>query len=308
MISSASRRLLSGPAKAAAAKAAAKPSGAGAAAAKPKRVVVVDGVRIPFALSQTIYSELMAVDLMRMAVSGLVNKTGLAGADVDYLLLGTVIQEPRTSNIAREAAMHAGLPTSVPAHTVGAPARDRTSNVANRMFRNTPRRLVPAQVTLACVSANAAICQGAEKILAGQADVVIAGGCETFSDVPIRFSRPARGPRRNAAPGGLLLRGVGATPRGASGIVREDQSRRRGAASVIVRRDRSRRRRGPRARSSEGTGRGDGRGARARRSRRPSSTPRRPGGLGVLRDDAAKKMGKTVARRSGSASSARRKP
>ena len=220
MISSASRRLLSGPAKAAAAKAAAKPSGAGAAAAKPKRVVVVDGVRIPFALSQTIYSELMAVDLMRMAVSGLVNKTGLAGADVDYLLLGTVIQEPRTSNIAREAAMHAGLPTSVPAHTVGAPARDRTSNVANRMFRNTPRRLVPAQVTLACVSANAAICQGAEKILAGQADVVIAGGCETFSDVPIRFSRPARGPRRNAAPGGLLLRGVGATPRGASGIVR----------------------------------------------------------------------------------------
>ena len=47
-------------------------------------------------------------------------------------------------------------------------------------------------IAQACISANAAICAGAEKIMTGHADVVIAGGCETFSDVPIRLSRVLR--------------------------------------------------------------------------------------------------------------------
>lgn len=45
---------------------------------------------------------------------------------------------------------------------------------------------------MACISANQAITTGAEKIMSGQADVVVCGGCETFSDVPIRFSKPLR--------------------------------------------------------------------------------------------------------------------
>ncbi|KAJ1452914.1 beta-ketoacyl-CoA thiolase [Pelagophyceae sp. CCMP2097] len=129
-----------------------------------RTVVVVDGVRIPFAMSSTVYNDLMAVDLARMALTGLMTKTGLDPKLVDYLLYGTVIAETKTANIAREAGMHAGLPISLPAHTV----------------------------SLACVSSNVAICQGAEKIIAGQADVVIAGGCETMSDVPIKFQRPVR--------------------------------------------------------------------------------------------------------------------
>mmetsp|Transcript_4236 Transcript_4236/g.17183 ORF Transcript_4236/g.17183 Transcript_4236/m.17183 type:complete len:470 (-) Transcript_4236:316-1725(-) len=133
-------------------------------APKKRNVVLVDGVRIPFALSSTVYDDCLAVDLARASLTGLVTKLGLDASLVDYVLWGTVVQEPRTSNIAREAAMHAGIPKGVPAHTV----------------------------TMACVSANAAICQGAEKILAGQADVVIAGGCETFSDAPIRYARPVR--------------------------------------------------------------------------------------------------------------------
>jgi len=44
----------------------------------------------------------------------------------------------------------------------------------------------------ACISSNAAICAAADKIVAGHASVVIAGGCETFSDVPIRLTRPLR--------------------------------------------------------------------------------------------------------------------
>ena len=97
----------------------------------------MDGARIPFAMAGTKYKDQMAVDLMRYALRGLLTKTALPVEEVDYVLCGTVVQEPRTSNIAREAAMHAGLPHDIPAHTV----------------------------SLACVSANAAICQGAEKIL-----------------------------------------------------------------------------------------------------------------------------------------------
>jgi len=106
----------------------------------------------------------MAYDLGRMALKGLLGRTAMDPSLVDYVTFGTVSQEVRTSNIAREASLGAGFPKNVPSHTV----------------------------TQACISANAAICSGAEKILCGRADVVVAGGAETFSDVPIRFSRPIR--------------------------------------------------------------------------------------------------------------------
>lgn len=127
-------------------------------------VVVVAGVRLPFATSTTIYHDQLAVDLQRAAIHGLLAQSGLDKNEVDYVICGNVIQEVRTSNVAREAALHAGLPLHVGAHTV-------------------------AQ---ACISANLAICTGAEKILTGKASVVIAGGCETFSDLPIRLKRSIR--------------------------------------------------------------------------------------------------------------------
>uniref|UniRef100_M4B4R3 acetyl-CoA C-acyltransferase n=1 Tax=Hyaloperonospora arabidopsidis (strain Emoy2) TaxID=559515 RepID=M4B4R3_HYAAE len=129
-----------------------------------KRVVVVDGIRLPFAKSGTVYKDVIAYDMMREAFKGLLTKTALDPTAIDYVIAGTVIQEVGTSNIAREAALGAGIPKHVPAHTV----------------------------TQACISSSQAICSGAEKILAGHADVVLAGGVETFSDVPIRFSKPIR--------------------------------------------------------------------------------------------------------------------
>ena len=119
---------------------------------------------IPFTTAGSVYGKYLAVDLGRLALKGLLTKTALDPASIDYLYYGTVIQETRTSNIAREASMGAGIPYSVPSHTV----------------------------SMACISANQAITAGAEKILSGQADIVVAGGCETFSDVPIRFSRAIR--------------------------------------------------------------------------------------------------------------------
>ena len=83
-----------------------------------KTVVVVDGIRLPFAMSSTIYSDQLGVDLQRLAFKGLIDKTAISKEDIDYVIAGTVIQEVRTSNIAREAAINAGLPNRIGAHTV----------------------------------------------------------------------------------------------------------------------------------------------------------------------------------------------
>jgi len=94
-----------------------------------KNVVVVDGVRLPFAMTSTIYEDQLAVDLQRLAFQGLLTKTALDKKDVDYIIAGTVIQEVRTSNIAREAAINAGFPASIGAHTV-AMVRGWTNNLS----------------------------------------------------------------------------------------------------------------------------------------------------------------------------------
>lgn len=127
-------------------------------------IVLVDGCRIPFLRSGSAYKDLMAYDLARMALSGLLSRTGIDPAIVDRVIMGTVIQEVSTSNIARDAALAAGFPNTVPGFTV----------------------------TLACISSNLAITSGMEAIKSGQAEIVVAGGTEIMSDVPIRFKRPVR--------------------------------------------------------------------------------------------------------------------
>ncbi|KAL1527555.1 hypothetical protein AB1Y20_008943 [Prymnesium parvum] len=129
-----------------------------------RNVVLIDGCRLPFQPAGTVYKKLVAYDLARLALQGLLTKTGVSPSAVDYVMMGQVIQEVRNSNIARDASLGAGLPMSTAAHTV----------------------------TQACISANQAICTGISQIQTGVSDVVIAGGVETFSDVPIRFSKPIR--------------------------------------------------------------------------------------------------------------------
>ncbi|XP_078460916.1 trifunctional enzyme subunit beta, mitochondrial [Lampetra fluviatilis] len=129
-----------------------------------KNVVLVDGVRTPFLMSGTSYNDMMPHDLARGALQGLLSRTGLPTDAVDYIVLGTVIQEVKTSNVAREAALGAGFSDRIPAHTV----------------------------TMACISSNQAMTTGFGLIAAGQCDVVVAGGVEFMSDVPIRHSRKMR--------------------------------------------------------------------------------------------------------------------
>jgi hypothetical protein len=83
-----------------------------------KNVVIVAGVRLPFSMTSTIYKDELAVDLQRLAIQGLLTQTALPKHEVDYVICGNVIQEVRTSNIAREAAINAGLPHTIGAHTI----------------------------------------------------------------------------------------------------------------------------------------------------------------------------------------------
>lgn len=129
-----------------------------------RSVVLIDGCRLPFQPSSTTYNNHTAYDLARLALTGIMTKTGVEPSAIDYVLMGTVIQESRNSNIARDAALGAGIPSSVPAHTV----------------------------TQACISSSQAICSAISQIQTGQHEIVVAGGVETMSDVPIRFSKPIR--------------------------------------------------------------------------------------------------------------------
>lgn len=129
-----------------------------------RQVVIVDGARTPFLRSGTAFADQMAYQLGGMAVAGLMQRTALDPATIDRVIMGTVIAEPRTSNLAREIVLTAGLPHTIHAFTV----------------------------TAACTSSNVAIASAVEAIAVGAADVVVAGGAETLSDVPIRFSRPVR--------------------------------------------------------------------------------------------------------------------
>jgi acetyl-CoA acyltransferase len=136
----------------------------GVSGAGSRTPVLIDGCRIPFQRAGTAYTDLMAYDMGRMALKGLLMRTGVDTDIVDRVVMGTVIQDVETSNIAREAALGAGFPNHVPAFTV----------------------------TMACISSNQAITSGADLIRGGLADTIVAGGTETMSDPPIRFQRSVR--------------------------------------------------------------------------------------------------------------------
>ncbi|VDK70237.1 unnamed protein product [Litomosoides sigmodontis] len=133
---------------------------------KPDRpnIVLVDAVRTPFLQSRTMFKNMMAMDLQRAALLALVERTKVSVDEVGHIVCGTVIQEYRTSNVAREAALTAGFSKKVPAHTV----------------------------TLACISSNVAITDVMNMIAIGYCNAGIAGGVELLSDVPIRYNRKAR--------------------------------------------------------------------------------------------------------------------
>ena len=126
-----------------------------------RRVAIVAGLRTPFERSGTLFKSLTSQDLGRAVVAELVARTGLDGEEVDTLVFGTVVPSVLAPNIAREVALLPMLPKGIPAVTV----------------------------SRACTSANQAITDAADQIALGHANVAIAGGAESLSNVPILHSR-----------------------------------------------------------------------------------------------------------------------
>ncbi|HEY8849998.1 MAG TPA: acetyl-CoA C-acyltransferase FadI [Thermoanaerobaculia bacterium] len=125
------------------------------------RVAIVQGLRTPFAKSGTHYAHLSALDLGKIVVTELIERSGVDPMTIQEVVFGNVIPSVKAPNIAREIVLGTGLPRKIPGYTVGK----------------------------ACASANQAITSAADMIFRGYADTVIAGGSESLSDIPILFSR-----------------------------------------------------------------------------------------------------------------------
>jgi acetyl-CoA acyltransferase len=123
------------------------------------KAVIVAGCRTPFVKSGTTFKDLAAIELGKIAVRELMARAGVPGDSVDQLVYGTVVHDPMAPNIAREVGL-ATLPKTVPAWTV----------------------------SRQCATANQAITDAANLIETGNAEVVVAGGAESLSHVPILVS------------------------------------------------------------------------------------------------------------------------
>jgi acetyl-CoA acyltransferase len=125
-----------------------------------------------------LFNNTSAVDLARHAAVELIERNGLTGREVDLVVMGQVVASPLAPNLAREVSLVPHLPRTVPAFTVNE----------------------------ACASASQAITDAADRIAAGLADVAIAGGAESLSNVPILHGKRLR----DALVAMSRARGVGA--------------------------------------------------------------------------------------------------
>ncbi|HMH86934.1 MAG TPA: acetyl-CoA C-acyltransferase FadI [Gemmatimonadaceae bacterium] len=126
-----------------------------------RRVAIVAGVRTPFAKAGTAFKSISAIDLGKLCVAELLQRTNLDGKEVQALVFGTVVPSVVEPNIAREVSLLPLLPKGVQAYTV----------------------------SRACASANQAITDAADQIALGHLDVAIAGGSESLSNIPILHSQ-----------------------------------------------------------------------------------------------------------------------
>lgn len=126
-----------------------------------REVVIVDGVRTPYVKAGTLFKDIPAQELGRIAVAELLVRTGIDPEQIDEVVIGNIAQPADAANIARVIALMAGIPRKVPAVTVG---------------RN-------------CASGMEAIAYAALKIAAGEGDVFVAGGVESMSNIPLLYPK-----------------------------------------------------------------------------------------------------------------------
>jgi len=127
-----------------------------------RRAAIVKGLRTPFEKAGTVFSQLTALDLGRIVVQELVQRSELDPEQIDEVIFGQVVPGVTAPSIAREVVLASGLPRSIQAHTV---AR-------------------------ACATSIQALTDAVNSIAVGVSDVAIVGGTESMSDVPVYASRP----------------------------------------------------------------------------------------------------------------------
>jgi len=133
--------------------------------ANGRRVAVIAGCRTPFCKSGTLLKDARAVDLARFVARELLERTNLDGADVNAVIFGQVVPSALVPNVAREVSLLPQFPKEIPAYSL------------NR----------------ACASSGQAVANAYDEIMLGDAEVVLAGGVESLSDIPILASRRLAG-------------------------------------------------------------------------------------------------------------------
>ncbi len=128
-----------------------------------RNVVIVDGLRTPFAKAGTDLKDIHPADLGEAALKELIAKTNLDTDSVDEVIVGNTGSPADSVNIGRVVALRGGIPLKTSAYTV---------------HRN-------------CASALESVTSGYEKIMSGTMDCVLAGGTESMSQLPLIYNKKA---------------------------------------------------------------------------------------------------------------------
>ena len=144
-----------------------------------KKVVIAGACRTAIGTMGGSLSGIPAAELGAIVIKEAVNRAGIKPSDVDQVYMGCVIQAGQGQNVARQATLKAGLPIEVPAVTMN----------------------------VVCGSGLNCVNQAAQMIMAGDADVVVAGGMENMSMAPFALPNGRYGYRMmwpSQSKGGLV--------------------------------------------------------------------------------------------------------
>jgi acetyl-CoA acetyltransferase family protein len=126
--------------------------------------VLIDGVRTPFVKSFGVFEDTDTLELFSRTIDALLRKLALDPENLDEVSCGVVIPQTKNPNVARDAILNLGLPSHIHGYTL------------NR----------------ACTSSLQTIADAARTIGFGSPNMILAGGVECLSDVPITYSNEAR--------------------------------------------------------------------------------------------------------------------
>ncbi|MDQ3209819.1 MAG: acetyl-CoA C-acyltransferase, partial [Actinomycetota bacterium] len=134
--------------------------------------VIVAGARTPIGRFNGSLAGLRAVDLGATAIREALSRAGVAPDQVEYTIMGHVLQAGQGQITARQAAIAAGVPLEVPALTI------------NKV----------------CLSGTSAIAIADQMIRAGELDIAVAGGMESMTNAPFVLPKAREGARLGDSP------------------------------------------------------------------------------------------------------------